>query len=128
MGYVVAIVIVFLVICLISILSESCRNDMNPEDAESRLRLENIANKIRIEEEKEAELGYYNSYLPEVIQEDLEERALIKMLEDCKIAVEYYKIEDSKKVKYYEYCVQLCEEKLERIRNEQQNNSEQTTD
>jgi len=75
----------------------------------------------------EDQFEYYDSYLPEVITEDLEERACGVMLEDCKIAVDYYKIEDPKKVKYYEYCVQLCEEKLERIKSEQVTNTEQKT-
>lgn len=75
----------------------------------------------------EDKFEYYDSYLVEVITEDLEERALTKMLDDCKVAVDYYKIEDQKKVKYYEFCVQLCEEKLERIRSEQFIKAEQTT-
>lgn len=89
----------------------------------------NLTSKIEYEPEPkfEDQFEYYDSYLVEVITEDLEERALIKMLADCIVAVDYYKIEDPKKVKYYEYCVQLCEEKLARIRSEQTTNEEETT-
>lgn len=91
------------------------------------------------DERLEKEFEYYDGTLIDIIY-DINESALMRMSKDCKYAVEYYtddtvfrreyegrsyseeelrqKFDKIKpRAKFFEYCANLCDERLEEIRN-----------